>query len=69
MKLSCKCGMTIPGTQLNQSIACVGKRKSIWQLLAVSGVGWGLYLAASGNNVRSGVPTYGMVDTGARSAE
>ena len=45
VKSSCKCGMTIPGARLNQSIACVAKKKSIRQLLAVPG-GAGVGLAA-----------------------
>ena len=39
-----------------------GKEKRIRQLLATSGGGWGLHPAASGNDMRSRVPTYGMPD-------
>ena len=46
--------------------ACVGQKKSIGQLLAVAGGGWGLP-SGIGNNVRSRVPISGMPDTGAMS--
>ena len=42
-KLSCKCGMTIPGARLNQSIACVGTKK---HPAASGGIWWGLGLAS-----------------------
>ena len=67
VKLSCKCGITIPGARL-KALRVLAKT-SIWQFLAVSGEGRGLHLAASGNDVRSRVPTYGMPDTSARSGE
>ena len=46
----------------------MAKKKRTQQLFTVSGGGWGLHPAASGNNVRLHVTTYGMPDFSARSA-
>ena len=64
-KVSCTC---IPGARLNQSIECVGNKKASGRFSQYM-VGWGLHPAASGNDVRSRMPTHGMPDTSTTSGQ